>query len=154
MQKTKQKKESAGADAGAETVRESHSTATSDPSQTSVSTGAVHGGSAHGAAMAGPGSKPSGRRRHCTYIVLSEQVKGAEKLVVLQIKRPGGLEVAAEGDQVGRLDDELLGCPCLAELLVVLRRREPWPPPRPAAMVVVGVRVEMRCVVEHGGLES
>lgn len=72
-------------------------------------------------------------------IVLGEQVEGAEELVVLEIERPGGLEVATESEERRLLDYELFGGPYLAELLVVLRRRDPGRPPRPAPMVVVVV---------------
>lgn len=72
-------------------------------------------------------------------IILGEQVEGAEHLVVLNVEGPGGLEVALEGDQVGGLDVELLGGAHLAELLVVLLGGHPGRPPRPAAVVVVGV---------------
>lgn len=53
-------------------------------------------------------------------IILSEEVERAEHLVVLDVKGPGGLKVALEGNQVWRLDVELLWGADLAELLVVL----------------------------------
>lgn len=56
-----------------------------------------------------------------TYIILGEQMERAEELVVLEIERAGGLEVPLEGGDVRGLDDELLGRPYLAELLVVVR---------------------------------
>lgn len=100
-----------------------------------------------------------GRKRHGTYIILGEQVEGAEELVVLEIKRPCGLEVAAEGKQGRRLYNKLLWGPYLAELLVVLGGRDPGRPPRPAAVVgvvvvvVVGIEVwlmVLRSVAKHG----
>jgi hypothetical protein len=62
-------------------------------------------------------------------IILSEQVERAEDLVVLDVERPRGLEVALERNNARGLYDELLGRPYLAELLVVLRSREPGRPP-------------------------
>lgn len=74
-------------------------------------------------------------------IVLSEQVKGAEHLVVFNVEGACGLEVALEGDGRGRLDVEFLGGADLAELLVVLLGRDSGRPPR--SVVVVGMRVEV-----------
>jgi hypothetical protein len=79
------------------------------------------------------------RRRRGTYIILGEQVERAEELVVLEVEGPCGLEVATEGEQGRRLYNKLLWGAYLAELLVVLRGRDPGGPPRPAAMVVVVV---------------
>lgn len=103
-------------------------------------------------------AKIAGRKRHGTYIILGEQVEGAEELVVFEVEGAGGLEVTAEGDEGRRLNNELLWGPYLAVLLVVLRSRDPRRPPRPAAVVgVVVVLVHvgrvMLCWVagEHGG---
>lgn len=82
-----------------------------------------------------------------TYIILREQVEWAEHLVVLNVKGPRGLEVTLEGDHGWRLDVELLGGADLAELLVVLLRRDPGRPPRSAAVVVVRMSVEVLGVV-------
>jgi hypothetical protein len=59
--------------------------------------------------------------RQVTYIILGEQVEGAEELVVLEIERPCGLEIALKGGHCLGLDNELLWCSDLAELLLVLR---------------------------------
>ena len=91
-----------------------------------------------------------GSRRQATYIILGEQVERAEHFVVLNVKRPGGLEVALVCDEGGGLDVELLGGADLAELLVVLLGRDPGRPPRSAAVVVVGVGVEVLGVVLLG----
>lgn len=80
-------------------------------------------------------------------IIFREQMERAKELVVLEIERPGSLEVATEREHGWRLYDELLRCACLTELLVVLRCREPGRPPRSAAMVVVCMGVEVRCMV-------
>lgn len=82
-----------------------------------------------------------------TYIILGEQVEGAKHLVVFNVKRPGGLKVALKGNQVRGLDVELLGGAHLAELLVVLLSRDPGRPPRPAAVVVVRMGVEVLWVM-------
>jgi hypothetical protein len=74
-------------------------------------------------------------------------VEGAKQLVVLQIERPRSLKVALEGGNVRRLYDELLGCSHLTELLLALGCREPGRPPRSAAMMGMGVGIEMRRVV-------
>jgi hypothetical protein len=74
-------------------------------------------------------------------------VERAEQFVVLQVERPRSLEVALEGGYVRRLYDELLGCSHRTELLVVLGCREPGRPPRSAAMMGMGVSIEMRGVV-------
>ena len=76
-------------------------------------------------------------------IVLSEQVEGAEELVILDVERPCGLEVTLEGNESWGLYVELLGCPHLAELLVVVRSRDSGSPPGSAAMVVVRVSIKM-----------
>lgn len=57
-------------------------------------------------------------------IILGKQVKGAEHLIVLNVKRPCGLEVALVCDEGGWLDVEFLGGADLAELLVVLLGRD------------------------------
>lgn len=90
-----------------------------------------------------------------TYIILGEQVERAEHFVVLDVKRPRGLEVALEGDEIWGLDVELFGRANLAELLM-LGSRDPGCPPRSAAVVVVRVGVEvllmvLRTVVEKLG---
>jgi len=86
-------------------------------------------------------------------IILGEQMERAEQLVVFQIERPCGLEVAFEGRQSGRLDDELFGCSNLAELLLVLSSRDSGLPPRSAPMMVVRVRVDVRCMVRAAVVE-
>lgn len=94
-----------------------------------------------------------------TYIVLGEQVEGAEHLVVFDVKGAGGLEVTPEGEGGGGLNAELLGGTDLAELLVVLLGRDSRGPPG-SAMVGVRVVVELRVVVgtvveelrSHGGM--
>jgi hypothetical protein len=78
-----------------------------------------------------------------TYIVLGEQVERAKHLIVLNVKRPCSLEVALECEHGRGLDVELLGGAYLAELLVVLLGRDPGRPPRAAAVVVVGVGVDV-----------
>lgn len=88
-------------------------------------------------------------------IVLGEQMEGAEDLVVLKIERPRGFEIALEGSHGGRLDDELLWCAGLAELLM-LGRSDPGCPPRSAPMVIVGMggnvgRVAITEILGHGG---
>lgn len=95
-----------------------------------------------------------------TYIILSEQVEWAEHLVVLNVERAGGLEIALEGNGRRRLDVELLGCANLTELLLLMLRRDPGRTPRSAtvvvAVVLVGIEVlsvVLRTVVEklrHG----
>jgi hypothetical protein len=85
-----------------------------------------------------------------TYIILREQVEGAEHLIVLDVERSGGLEVALVGDEGGRLDVEFLGGADLAELLVVLLSRDSRRPPGPAAVVVVRMSVEVLGVVLLG----
>jgi hypothetical protein len=90
------------------------------------------------------------RQHRPTYIVLSEQVEGAEHLVILNVERPRGLEVALECKHRGWLDVELLGRAHLADLPVILLSRDPGRPPRSAAVVVVivmGVRVEVLWLV-------
>ncbi len=80
---------------------------------------------------------------HVTYIILSEQMERAEHLVVLDVKRPCGLEVTLECDEIRGLDVELLGGADLAKVLVVLLGGEARCPPRPAAVVVVRVGVHV-----------
>jgi hypothetical protein len=98
-----------------------------------------------------------------TYIILSEQVERAEHLVVLNVERAGGLEVALEGNGRGGFHVELLGGADLAELLLLMLGRDPWRAPRSAAVVVVVVvlvggevlGVVLCTVVEelrHGGI--
>ena len=89
-------------------------------------------------------AKIAGPKRHGTYIILGEQMEWAKELVVLEIERAGGLEIAAKGEEGRRLDNKLLWGADLAILLVVLRGRDARSPPRPATMVavvVVGVHV-------------
>jgi hypothetical protein len=74
----------------------------------------------------------------------------AEHLVVLNVKRAGGLEVALVCDEGRGLDVEFLGGADLAELLVVLLSRDPGRPPRSATVVVVGMGVEVLGVVLLG----
>lgn len=83
-------------------------------------------------------------------IILSEQVEGAEHLIVFNVKGAGGLKVALVGDEGGRLDVELLGGADLAELLVVLLGRDSGGPSRAAAVVVMRVGVEVLSVVLLG----
>ena len=64
-----------------------------------------------------------------TYIILGEEVEGAEHLVVLEIEGAGSLEIALEGGDGDGLYDELLGGARLTELLVVVRGRDPGRPP-------------------------
>lgn len=93
-------------------------------------------------------AKIAGPKRHGTYIILGEQVEWAKELVVLEIEGPGGLEVAAKGEEGGRLNDKLFGGPDLAVLFVVLRRRDARCSPRPATMVaMVVMSVHVRRVV-------
>lgn len=80
-------------------------------------------------------------------IILSEQVEGAEDLVVLQIERPRSLKVPLEGGDVGGLYDELFRCSHWTELFVTLGCRGPRRSPRSAAVMSVGVCVEMRRMV-------
>lgn len=77
-------------------------------------------------------------------IVLGEQMEGAEELVIFEVEGAGSLKVATEGKQGGRLYDEFLWGPNLAELFVVVGSGDPGSSPRSAAMVgvvVVGVKV-------------
>lgn len=74
-------------------------------------------------------------------IILSEQVERAEHLVVLNVEGAGGLKVALEGNGRWWLDVELLGCANLAELLLLVLRRDPGRTPRSAAVMVVVVLV-------------
>jgi len=83
-------------------------------------------------------------------IIFGEQVERAEHLVVFNVKGAGGLEVTLEGKRCRGLDVEFLGGADLAELLVVLLGRDPGRPPRSAAVVVVGVGVEVLGVVLLG----
>jgi hypothetical protein len=85
--------------------------------------------------------------RRATYIILSEQMERAEHLVVLNVKRAGGLEVALVCDEGRGLDIEFLGGADLAELLVVLLGRDSGGPSGAAAVVVVRVGVEVLSVV-------
>jgi hypothetical protein len=82
-----------------------------------------------------------------TYIILGEQVEGAEHLVVFNVERAGSLEVALEGEHGRRLDVELFWCAHLTDLPVVLLSRHPRRPPRSAAVVVVRVGVEVLLLV-------
>ena len=74
-------------------------------------------------------------------------------LVILQIKRLGGLEITLKGNNIGSFDDELLGGADLTEVLLVMRSRDSGSPPRSAPMVVVRMRIHMRrmvlCTVEE-----
>ena len=71
------------------------------------------------------------------YIILSEQMEGTEHLVVLEIERPSSLEIALKGRHGRHLYSELLWRANLAELLLMLRGRDPRRPSRPAAVVSV-----------------
>jgi hypothetical protein len=62
-------------------------------------------------------------------IVLGQQMKRAKHLVVLQIERPRSLEISLEGSDVRRLYDKLFWGAHLAELLVLMRCRDPGRPP-------------------------
>lgn len=71
-------------------------------------------------------------------IILSEQMEGAEHLVVFEVERPCGFEVSLEGNGAWRFDDKLLWCSHLTvELLLVLGSRDTRGSPRSAAVVVV-----------------
>lgn len=73
-------------------------------------------------------------------IILGEQMERAEHLVVLEVERPCGLEIALEGNRAWGFDDKLLGCSHLTvELLLVLSSRDPRGSPRSAVVVVVRV---------------
>lgn len=81
------------------------------------------------------------------YIILRQQVKRAEHLVVLELEGAGSLEVATEGNHVGRLGD-LLGRPAWPEVFVrVMQRRQPRGTARTATMVMVIVIVVMMVVI-------
>jgi hypothetical protein len=82
-----------------------------------------------------------------TYIILSEQVEGTEHLVVLDVKGPCSLEVSLECKHRWWLNVELLGRAHLAELLLALLSRDPRRPPRPAAVMVVRMRIKVLWVV-------
>lgn len=112
-------------------------------------------GSRVSAGCNGTETTPGGEcRGQATYIVLREQVEGAEHLVVLDVERARGLEVALEGEHGGWLDVELLRGADLAELLAVLLRRDPGRPPRSAAVVVVRVGVEVLVLVLAAVIEK
>lgn len=85
-------------------------------------------------------AKAEGR---ATYIILGEQVEGTEHLVIFNVERARGLEVALEGEHGGGLDGELFRGAHLSDLAVVLLSRHPGRPPRSAAVVVVRVGVHM-----------
>lgn len=89
-------------------------------------------------------------REAVTYIILSEQVEGAEHLIVFNVKGAGSLKVALVGDERRRLYVELLGGADLAELLVVLLGRDSGSPSGAAAVVVVRVGVEVLSMVLLG----
>lgn len=90
--------------------------------------------------------------RISTYIVVSKQVERAEDLVVLQVERAGGLEVAAEGDDVGSFDG-LLRSPDVAELLVVVGGSRARLSPGAAAGVVLLRVVHVDVVVGSAVVE-
>lgn len=127
--------------AGVATARGSHLTATSDQSRKSGWTAAVRRGSA--LVRADVMTSVANIASQATYIILGKQVERAEHLVVLDVEGPCSLKVALEGKHRGRLDVELLRRAHLAELLLVLLRRDPGRPPRSAAVVVVRVSVEV-----------
>lgn len=85
-------------------------------------------------------------------IVVSKQVERAEDLVVLQVERAGGLEVAAEGDDVGSFDGLLRG-PDVAELLVVVGGSRARLSPGAAAGVVLLRVVHVHVVVGSAVVE-
>lgn len=81
------------------------------------------------------------------YIILRQQVKRAEHLVILELEGAGSLEVATEGDDTGRLGD-LLGRSAGPEVFVrVMQRRQPRGTARAATMVMVIVIVVMMMVI-------
>lgn len=78
---------------------------------------------------AGQGGPVGPRRVDRLKIVLGQQMERAKHLVVLQIERPCGLEVSLKGSDVRRLYDKLFWRANLAELLVLMRSRDPGRPP-------------------------
>jgi hypothetical protein len=147
-QKTAQTREWAAAGAAEETARAIRLRAKSGRSEMSGWTAAVHRVSAPvWGGFDDRGLWVANIVRRATYIILSEQVKGAEHLIVFDVKGAGGLKVALVGDERGRLDVELLGGADLAELLVVLLGRDSGGPSGAAAVVVVRVGVEVLSVV-------
>jgi len=80
-------------------------------------------------------------------IILSEQVERAEHLVVLNVERPCGLEVALEGEHGRWLDVELFRRAHLSDLPLGVLSRDPGRPPRSAAVVVVRVGVKVLWLV-------
>jgi hypothetical protein len=72
-------------------------------------------------------------------IILGEQMERAEHLVVLEVERPCGFEIALEGNRAWGFDDELLGCSHLTVELLLVLSRDPRGSPRSAVVVVVRV---------------
>ena len=80
-----------------------------------------------------------------TYIVLGQEVEGAEDLVIFKLKALGGFEVSDIG-AVGRRLGKLLGTSLSLELLLtmgILRRRNTRSAARTAVVVVRRVRVRL-----------
>ena len=92
-----------------------------------------------------------------TYIVLGQEVEGAEDLVIFKLKALGGFEVSNIGAVGGRLG-KLLGTSLSLELLLtmgILRRRNTRSTARTAVVVVRRVRVRLHssCVVRSTVVE-
>lgn len=80
-------------------------------------------------------------------IILSEQMKRAEHLVVFEVEGSCSFEIALEGNRARGFYDKLLWCSDLTvELLLVLGSRDPRGSPRSGAVMVVVVRVAMTVI--------
>ena len=80
-----------------------------------------------------------------TYIVLGQEVEGAEDFVIFKLKALGGFEVSNIG-AVGRRLGKLLGTSLSFELLLtvgILSRRDTRPATRATVVVVRRVRVRL-----------
>lgn len=114
--------------------------------------------SAHAKAAIRLGTQGAGHVRHHTYIVLGEQMEGAEELVVFEVEGAGGFKVAAEGKHGRGFYDKFFRGAHLTELLVVLGGGNARCAPRTATVVgvvVVAVGIEvwlvvLRSVGKHG----
>lgn len=82
-----------------------------------------------------------------TYIILSEQVEGAEHFIVFNVKRSCGFKISLERNHRWWLDVELLWGAHLTELFVTLLSRHPGRPPRSAAVVIMGVSIVVLLLV-------